>query len=86
VGFNPEIFERDRNIAAAGVMIDEAASNGAKIIVLPQMSMSGANYPSPEAFLPVVGTHMLRGRGGGLAGSQAAQGALFTEPKKPDKA
>jgi hypothetical protein len=26
VGFNPEIFELDRNIAGAGVMIEEATS------------------------------------------------------------
>lgn len=42
--------------------------------------------PFLGAALAVVGAYMLRGRGGGLAGSQAAQGALFTEPKKPDKA
>lgn len=42
--------------------------------------------PLLGAALAVVGAYLLRGRGGGLAGSQAAQGALFTEPKKPDKA
>jgi predicted amidohydrolase len=56
VGFNPEMFELDRNIAAAGVMIEEAASNGAKIIVLPELCMSGCDYPSLEAWLPYMDT------------------------------
>ena len=42
--------------------------------------------PLLGAALAVVAAYLLRGRGGGLAGSQAAQGALFTQPKKPDKA
>ena len=42
--------------------------------------------PLLGAALAVVAAFMLRGRGGGIAGSQAAQGALFTEPKSPDKA
>lgn len=42
--------------------------------------------PMLGAALAVVGAYMLRGRGGGLAGSQAAQGALFTQPKNPEKA
>lgn len=42
--------------------------------------------PLVGAALAVVAAYLLRGRGGGLAGSQAAQGALFTQPKKPDKA
>ena len=42
--------------------------------------------PLLGAALAVVAAYMLRGRGGGAAGSQAAQGALFTKPKNPDKA
>lgn len=42
--------------------------------------------PLLGACLAVVAAYMLRGRGGGLAGSQAAQGALFTQPKAPEKA
>ena len=42
--------------------------------------------PLLGAALAVVAAYMLRGRGGGLAGSQAAQGALFTQPKAPEKA
>lgn len=41
--------------------------------------------PLLGAALAVIAAYMLRGRGGGLAGSQAAQGALFTQPKNPDK-
>lgn len=42
--------------------------------------------PLLGAGLAVVAAYMLRGRGGGLSGSQAAQGALFTQPKDPHKA
>lgn len=42
--------------------------------------------PLLGAGLAVVAAYMLRGRGGGVAGSQAAQGALYTDPKHPDKA
>jgi aquaporin Z len=42
--------------------------------------------PLLGASLAVIAAYMLRGRGGGLAGSQAAQGALYTQPKHPDKA
>ena len=42
--------------------------------------------PLVGAAIAVLAAYMLRGRGGGVAGSQAAQGGLFTQPKKPDKA
>lgn len=42
--------------------------------------------PLLGAGLAVVAAYMLRGRGGGLAGSQAAQGALFTKPIEATKA
>lgn len=42
--------------------------------------------PLLGAGLAVIAAYMLRGRGGGVAGSQAAQGALYTDPKHPDKA
>jgi len=38
------------------------------------------------AGLAVVAAYVLRGPGGGQAGSGAAQGALFTEAEKPDQA
>ena len=45
IGFNPALFELERNIAAAATMIEEAAGKGAKVIVLPELSMSGSDYP-----------------------------------------
>jgi len=41
--------------------------------------------PLVGATLAVGIAYVLRGRGGGLAGSGAAQGALFTEAKRPDQ-
>ena len=56
IGVNPTIFELERNIAAAATMIEEAAANGAKVIVLPELSMSGSNYPDLESWLPYMDT------------------------------
>lgn len=56
VEFNPHLFELDANITAACAMIEEAASNGAKVIVLPEASMSGMDYPNREAYLPYLDT------------------------------
>lgn len=42
--------------------------------------------PLVGAALAVGAAFLLRGHGGGVAGSQAAQGALFTKPKRPNKA
>ncbi|MGA1147452.1 MAG: nitrilase-related carbon-nitrogen hydrolase [Candidatus Nanopelagicales bacterium] len=56
VEFNPHLFELEANIAAACTMIEEAASNGAKVIVLPEASMSGMDYPDREAYLPYLDT------------------------------
>ena len=44
------------------------------------------NYPLLGAVLAVGAALMLRGSGGGVSGSQAAQGALRTKPANPDKA
>jgi aquaporin Z len=41
--------------------------------------------PIAGGALAVAVAFVLRGPGGGIAGSGAAQGALFTEPAKPDK-
>lgn len=54
ISFNPELFELERNIAAAAKLIDEAATNGAKVIVLPELCMSGAPYTTLEAWLPYM--------------------------------
>ena len=42
--------------------------------------------PIAGAALAVVCAFVLRGQGGGEAGSGAAQGGLFTEVAEPDKA
>src|SRR5215470_7628824 len=42
--------------------------------------------PLLGAVLAVGGAYALRGAGGGLSGSSAAQGALYTEPQKPEQA
>lgn len=56
VEFNPRLFELDANISAACAMIEEAASNGAKIIVLPEAALSGMDYPDLEAYRPYLDT------------------------------
>lgn len=56
VGFNPQIFELERNITAAAAMIEEAASNGAKVIVLPELAMSGSPYATLDEWLPYMDT------------------------------
>jgi aquaporin Z len=42
--------------------------------------------PMAGAALAVAVAFVLRGRGGGRSGSEAAQGGLFTEIAAPDKA
>jgi len=54
VEFNPEIFEFDRNVERACEVIDEAASNGARLIVLPEAALSGYIYRDLEQFLPYM--------------------------------
>lgn len=54
VEFNPELFEFDRNVARACAVVDEAASNGARLIVLPEAALSGYIYRDLEQFLPFM--------------------------------
>ena len=42
--------------------------------------------PLTGAVIAVAFAYVLRGQGGGRAGSAAAQGDLFTEEEKPDQA
>lgn len=44
IEFNPEIFELDSNITRVCAVIEEAASNGARLIVLPEAALSGYIY------------------------------------------
>ena len=61
VEFNPELFEFDRNVAGACAAAEEAASNGARLIVLPEAALSGYVYRDLEQFLPYMDT--VPGRG-----------------------
>lgn len=61
VEFNPELFEFDRNVAGACAVIDEAASNGAALIVMPEAALSGYIYRDLRQFLPYMDT--VPGRG-----------------------
>ena len=54
VSYNSELFELDRNINGAAALVEEAASNGAKIIVLPEVGMSGGAYQNLQALLPFM--------------------------------
>ncbi len=54
VEFNPEMFEFDRNLERACEVIEEAASNGAKLIVLPEAALSGYIYKDRDQFLPFM--------------------------------
>jgi len=56
VGYNAELFELDRNISGACGMVEEAAAAGAKIIVLPELGLSGVDYPDLESWLPYMDT------------------------------
>ncbi len=61
VEFNPELFEFERNVKAACVVAEEAAVNGAKLIVLPEAALSGYIYRDLDQFLPYMDT--VPGRG-----------------------
>lgn len=61
VEFNPELFEFDRNLTRACVVIDDAAANGAKLIVMPEAALSGYVYRDLDLFLPYMDT--VPGRG-----------------------
>lgn len=56
VEFNPELFEFDRNVARACAVIEEAAANGAKLIVMPEAALSGYIYRDIEQFMPYLDT------------------------------
>ncbi|WP_140698181.1 nitrilase-related carbon-nitrogen hydrolase [Mycolicibacterium hodleri] len=61
VEFNPELFEFERNIKGACAIAEQAAANGAKLIVLPEAALSGYIYRDLDQFLPYMDT--VPGRG-----------------------
>ena len=56
VEFNAEFMELDRNIEGAVKIATEAATNGARLIVLPEAAVSGYIYKDREQFLPFMDT------------------------------
>jgi predicted amidohydrolase len=56
VEFNPELFEFDRNIRRARAVAEEAARNGARLIVMPEAALSGYIYRDLEQFRPYLDT------------------------------
>lgn len=56
IEFNPEFMELDKNIVAATAIAQEAAKNGARLIVMPEAAVSGYIYRDLEQFLPYMDT------------------------------
>ena len=56
IEFNPEFMEFEKNITAAAAMAEEAAKNGARLIVMPEAAVSGYIYKDLEQFLPYMDT------------------------------
>ena len=56
IEFNPEFMELDKNIIAATAIAEEAAKNGARLIVMPEAAVSGYIYRDLEQFLPYMDT------------------------------
>jgi predicted amidohydrolase len=54
VEFNPELFEFDRNLIRVCAVIEEAARNAARLIVMPEAALSGYMYRDLEQFLPFM--------------------------------
>ena len=54
VEFNPELFEFDRNLIRVCAVIEEAATNDARLIVMPEAALSGYIYRDLEQFLPYM--------------------------------
>lgn len=54
VELEPELFAFERNVARACDAVAEAASAGARLVVLPECSLSGYIYRDREQFLPFM--------------------------------
>ena len=54
VSYNSIFFEYDQNVTGAAALVEEAAKNDAKVIVLPELGMSGGAYPDLESWLPYM--------------------------------
>lgn len=56
VQFNPVLHERDKNIDGLAKAVEEAAKNGAKLIVCPEMSTTGYQYKDRDEIAPYTDT------------------------------
>src|SRR4051794_8660445 len=56
ISFNPQLNERGSNIEALSALVEEAAQQGAKFIVTPEMATTGYHYRDREAIRPFVDT------------------------------
>ena len=56
VQFNPILKEREQNLQALLQAVQEAAENGARLIVTPEMATTGYHFASREAIAPYVDT------------------------------
>ena len=74
VEFNPELFEFDRNLTRACAVIEEAATNGARLIVMPEAALSGYIYRDLEQFVPYMDT--VPGKGTGAIASVPLPGTV----------
>jgi predicted amidohydrolase len=54
IQFNPLLNERDKNIESLVKVVKEAAQNGAKLIVTPEMATTGYYYRIREAIAHFV--------------------------------
>ncbi len=56
VQFEPTMFEKERNIARITALVEEAASEGARLIVTPEMGTTGYCWQNREEVRPFVET------------------------------
>jgi predicted amidohydrolase len=56
IQYNPVLHEKDKNIEGLTTIIREAAENGAKLIVTPEMVTTGYHYSSRSTITPFVET------------------------------
>ncbi len=56
VQFNPQLNERDKNIEELLKVVTDAAKQGSKLIVTPEMATTGYYYANREAIAPFVDT------------------------------
>ena len=56
VQFEPTMFEKERNISRLSVLVEEAAKEGARLIVTPEMGTTGYCWQNREEVRPFVET------------------------------